>query len=163
MLVRLVQRVSEWKMVQSLLLLCFNADLLFHFFRAQQSASQPMVDYSYQDDYSMEDMTAPDTMINFSEMPQQPNYYQCPQTAHANQQLNIGFNMSLQHNSQPGYPSHPPTTQPVRPFLLSPKTYRVQFGLSFYWPYVDNILSIVSKFLKQCTVAVLFTFWILIF
>ena len=100
--------------------------LPLHFFRAQQSASQPMVDYSYQDDYSMEDMTAPDTMINFSEMPQQPNYYQCPQTAHANQQLNIGFNMSLQHNSQPGYPSHPPTTQPVRPFLLPPKTCRIQ-------------------------------------
>lgn len=63
----------------------------------------------------MEDMTAPDTMINFSEMPQQPNYYQCPQAAHDN--LSIGFNMSLQQqqqHAQPGYPGHPPTSQPVR-------------------------------------------------
>ena len=80
--------------------------LVCHFFR-----SQSYVDYSYQDDFVMEDVTAPDTMINFSEVPQQPNYYQCPQTAGDN--LNLGFNMSLQPNSQPGFaPVHPPTGIP---------------------------------------------------
>ncbi|XP_067938345.1 uncharacterized protein [Watersipora subatra] len=70
----------------------------------------PSYDYSYQDDYVMEDMTAPDTMINFSELPQQPNYYQCPQTA--SDTLNLGFNMSLQPSAQPAFaPIIPPAHQ----------------------------------------------------
>lgn len=63
--------------------------------------SQSYVDYSYPDDFTMEDMTEPDTMINFSALPQQPNYYQCPQTAGDN--LNLGFNMSLHAAGQPGF------------------------------------------------------------
>lgn len=48
----------------------------------------------------MEDMTAPDTMINFSEMPQQPNYYQLPQNA-AHNNLNINFNMAINQHAVP--------------------------------------------------------------
>lgn len=63
------------------------------------------MDYSYQDDYCMEDMTAPDTMINFSARPQQPNYYQLPQSA-AHENVNLNFNMTL-HGSGTGQPSTP--------------------------------------------------------
>jgi len=58
----------------------------------------------------MEDMTAPDTMINYSEMPQQPNYYQLPQTARDN--LNLGFNVSL-HQQQPSNSMAPSAHQTV--------------------------------------------------
>lgn len=68
------------------------------------------MDYSYADDYCMEDMTAPDTMINFSARPQQPNYYQLPQSA-AHENVNLNFNMTLHGggaltSSQTAFPAH---------------------------------------------------------
>lgn len=65
-------------------------------------------------------MTEPDTMINFSAMPQQPNYYQ-PQAAHDN--LNLGFNLSLQQQhaaSQHGYGLPSAHQQPSQPVNTDP-------------------------------------------
>ncbi|KAF6020917.1 hypothetical protein EB796_020720 [Bugula neritina] len=75
----------------------------------------------------MEDMTAPDTMINFSELPQQPNYYQCPQTAQDN--LALGFNMSLHQSSHPSF-SQP---QPFTPHQYSMSNVSLSGQLLSYW------------------------------
>lgn len=96
--------------------------LVFVCCRAQ---AQTYVDYSYPDDFAM-DVTGPDTMINYSELPQQPNYYQGPQTAADT--LNLGFNMSLQQQLQPAQPAFPFTSIP-------PAHQNIQSqGVSSGWP-----------------------------